>query len=478
MATKKANEDSLDTVEALTTADSMDQGYGSADHGDGADEGVAPFQLSVQIGRPDLTRWLRNIAPENLAIEVERTLAIGTQVVTLMRASSGQEAMDEMFAPVLDKMRTVEGLLGRLVTASDKSQRKGELGERLVMSQLIHAFPNDTFEQTGTQAAQGDIHATLALPNDKLETALVEVKLYTNTVPTKEIEKFRRDLITQEKRFGLFVSLTSNIPNMTGLFDIEETVDYTAIYIPNAGGDGWGVIRGIMLLRSMMILRVQQRSVRLYDARALERSWERIGEELRLFEGTLTTLKDLQNTLSDSRTAVMRSLDEVAWKVRSAEGDLSRSLANLQALITEEFQRLPSTGVPTLPAFLSPDAFRTAFVQLAEKNPKLSDVYHRVLTELEARNLAVSLSDENILDVWLGSDRMVSVATTTAKTARVDIQLFPGKRRISFVPGEISGIKQGVLTMQFGPPRPIDMAERETQFAVFADLLDQLTSPQ
>ena len=56
---------------------------------------------------------------------------------------------------------------------------------------------------------------------------------------------------------------------MTGLFKIEETADYTAIYIPHAGGDGWGVIRGIMLLRSMMILRVQQRSVRLYDARAL-----------------------------------------------------------------------------------------------------------------------------------------------------------------------------------------------------------------
>ena len=177
MATKKANEDSLDTVEDLTTTDSMDQGYGSADHGDGADEGVAPFQLSVQIGRPDLTRWLRNIAPENLAIEVERTLAIGTQVVTLMRASSGQDEMDKMFAPVVDKMRTVEGLLERLVTASDKSQRKGELGERLVMSQLTHAFPNDTFEQTGTQTAQADIHATLALPDDRRETAIVEVKL-------------------------------------------------------------------------------------------------------------------------------------------------------------------------------------------------------------------------------------------------------------------------------------------------------------
>ena len=61
--------------------------------------GGAPFQLSVEIGRPDLTRWLRNIAPENLAFEVERTLAIGNQVVTLMRASSGQEEMDRMFGP-------------------------------------------------------------------------------------------------------------------------------------------------------------------------------------------------------------------------------------------------------------------------------------------------------------------------------------------------------------------------------------------
>ena len=101
MATKKkANEDSAETKAALATIDSADQENGSLDDGDGADAGGAPFQLSVEIGRPDLTRWLRNIAPENLAFEVERTLAIGNQVVTLMRASSGQEEMDRMFKPV------------------------------------------------------------------------------------------------------------------------------------------------------------------------------------------------------------------------------------------------------------------------------------------------------------------------------------------------------------------------------------------
>lgn len=104
MATKKkANKDSAETKAALATIDSADEENGSLEHDDGADAGGAPFQLSVEIGRPDLTRWLRNVAPENLAFEVERTLAIGNQVVTLMRASSGQEEMDRMFKPVVDK---------------------------------------------------------------------------------------------------------------------------------------------------------------------------------------------------------------------------------------------------------------------------------------------------------------------------------------------------------------------------------------
>ena len=83
MATKKkANEDSAKTKAALATIDSAEddsaeEERGSLDDGDGADAGGAPFQLSVEIGRLDLTRWLRNIAPENLAFEVERTLAIG-----------------------------------------------------------------------------------------------------------------------------------------------------------------------------------------------------------------------------------------------------------------------------------------------------------------------------------------------------------------------------------------------------------------
>ena len=78
MATKKkANEDSAETKAALVTIDSADEENGSLDDGDGADADGAPFQLSVKIGRSDLTRWLRNIAPENLAFEVERTLALG-----------------------------------------------------------------------------------------------------------------------------------------------------------------------------------------------------------------------------------------------------------------------------------------------------------------------------------------------------------------------------------------------------------------
>ncbi|MBU6160987.1 MAG: hypothetical protein KGO50_07675 [Myxococcales bacterium] len=88
------------------------------------------FRLAVDIRRPDLIRWLSAVPKENLELEVERTLAVGNQILTFMQASSGQESMERMFGPIVERMDDLSTLIDRLMGAGGKSQQKGVLGNR------------------------------------------------------------------------------------------------------------------------------------------------------------------------------------------------------------------------------------------------------------------------------------------------------------------------------------------------------------
>lgn len=97
--------------------------------------------------------------------------------------------------------------------------QRGQVGEEIVESILRERF-NDVTNMTKTPKS-GDI--TLWIGGRK---TIIEVKNYTNPVPTTGVDKFRRDLSTAGACAGVFISLQSPISGITTDFKIQlEPVD-------------------------------------------------------------------------------------------------------------------------------------------------------------------------------------------------------------------------------------------------------------
>ena len=183
---------------------------------------VPSFKLQVEISQPELAEWLVSIPETELGREVENTLRAGHMVLTMVQAASGEEAMKRFFRPVTESMGELKDTLSTLLTATKKSQKLGELGEEIVNNQLRTAFPMDSFSVVSDTGHQADIHGEFTLTDKEVRTAIIEVKLYTGDVPSKELEKFRKDLKSTGTRYGLMVSLTSRLTGVSGPLCVEE----------------------------------------------------------------------------------------------------------------------------------------------------------------------------------------------------------------------------------------------------------------
>ncbi len=395
--------------------------------------------LNVEITRPDLIAWLATIPPQNLAAEVERTLAAGNLVLTLITASTGEEAMSRFFSPIVTRMTDLDGTIKKLLTSAQTSQRLGEIGETIVAEQLGRAFPNDQFEVTAKRAHEADICATFDVGGGLKQHALVEVKLYTNDVQTKELDKFRSDLASTGQRYGLMVSLSSRLAGVKGPVHLEEGPGYVAVYVPNAGTDGWGVMWGAALLKSIILYRERAAAGRVLPTGAVEQAWRRIEHEVATLGEIIGELRGMKEKINKARDAVLKPLDELSQTILASELRLSAALDRIQARLAEELTALPQTGVPlNLLTAAKPDAVLAALAALGtdKRAPTLAALY--------------TVAQEAGLDIALGAEpgewRLLrdgnEVAVTKASKTRVDLQvpLVPGVP-VTFVPGleEIKG---------------------------------------
>jgi hypothetical protein len=118
-------------------------------------------------------------------------------------------------------------MLNRLVGKTSSSAARGKIGENVVLEWIRNLFPDGVTEADARPQAM-DIRLTIGVIK-----IYIEVKMYSRSVSSKEVDKFKRDLIQSDTRFGIFVSLGQRISKI-GRVLIERVGDKYAIYLPNA----------------------------------------------------------------------------------------------------------------------------------------------------------------------------------------------------------------------------------------------------
>lgn len=136
----------------------------------------------------ETTRWMQTASSEDISLAIE----LGYPSLLKLKSAIQRRDCVQVELPV----------------------RGGQIGEEFVESLLKKRFPN--IANVTKTANSGDL--TLFIQHRKI---IVEIKNYSNNVPSSGVEKFQRDLSTTNACGGVFVSLKSPIAGVTADFTIR-----------------------------------------------------------------------------------------------------------------------------------------------------------------------------------------------------------------------------------------------------------------
>ena len=146
-----------------------------------------------------------------------------------------------------ENIKKIDNMLCDLLNIKNNSSRKGKLGESLAINSLKKKYPDWKIENTTGTAHESDIFAY----SENYGKILYEIKTYSSNVPTKEIQKFKDDMVTTNSKYGIFVSQTSGIVGKK-LIDYEVIDNSILVYISSSGLNGHGIEIGTEFLLSLI----------------------------------------------------------------------------------------------------------------------------------------------------------------------------------------------------------------------------------
>ena len=379
----------------------------------------ANYKLDVEINDADLVEWLETLPEDDRQKEILATLKAGRYVLSLAQGvTSTTDDLKRALRPVFDKMDEVNSTMDTILNATKKSQRLGELGEAIVAKQLQDAFPNDQFRIVSSHGHQADIHADIQVNPEVVERALVEVKLYTGDVPTKELDKFRKDLISTGTKFGVMTSLTSRIMGMQGPIRVEENADYTAIFVSGAGIDGLGTLQAMATLKAIMLYKARTEAAIRITASAIEQAWQRVSREIEEFKAISHSVQSFRRSIQSVQQNIFEQLNKLSDDANRAEIRIQLAVERLTERVTNELKALPeSSQALSLPEVITINDTLVELERLERDKDKRAQNFRSLFEVVQEENLDLSIEDGK----WYLSKNEKILGWTAGTKTRLDL---------------------------------------------------------
>ena len=127
-----------------------------------------------------------------------------------------------------------------------KSVLKGEQGENKLVNILNNVFPSAEIDNVSKTGHCGDV----MLVRDQKDKILLENKVYTENLPTKEVQKFQRD-VHEQRCHGVLLSQTSGICHIENWRIEISSNNNVMIYLHNVQNDPDIIKQAIQLIDSL-----------------------------------------------------------------------------------------------------------------------------------------------------------------------------------------------------------------------------------
>lgn len=256
--------------------------------------------------------WLADLTDDELTVHINAILSLSKRIMEGMTPT-----------PVSPEIKTeLEVIKGMLTVAMPKvlqtqltSSVKGDEGERSADAVILNNFPYIKMKDTSADAKGGDRRLTI-----EDSDIMLEFKHYKNTVPTKEIDKFVRDLKDSNCTIGIFCSIASAIAKKPKNISFEKCGSSVSVYIPFSGETHtkllaiiswaeWYIRSKVHLLESKENMTMIELSLEaLSEVDELNRQLETSIDQMNKSIGQLTSARHASIAILKSRLSVIHKM--------------------------------------------------------------------------------------------------------------------------------------------------------------------------
>ena len=238
----------------------------------------------------------------------------------------------------LEKMAQLNQLVEGLTGVTSNSSLKGQFTEDMIGEYIDHKFPDMTYERTGKIAHHAD--GCLFYPSGC--KALVEIKNYVSVVSTKEVDKFKRDMVETGIEFGLMVSLRTGFVGRKRMayeqFEAGDKV-FHMVFVPAIKEEFGKIEAGVILIERLFSFYQEHRVDRKLD-------WlqDRMVGYLQRIDQVLGRTGQVRGQFLEMERGIRDQMSSFYTGLREFEIDLKREISLIWEEAQTDFDRAGQDG--------------------------------------------------------------------------------------------------------------------------------------
>jgi hypothetical protein len=276
-------------------------------------------KLELTLKDPRAIEIVENVPVKQRDEIIEKYIILGEMVVSHATIGTRKETVEEFFSPLRADIEMIRNQLSLIVPTIATPAKKGQITVETIFNSLKEHFMDDSFEDVSRIGKYTDI---LSTTSDTKTAILIELKDYSGTVPSAEVEKFWRDIERRGTRYGIFVSMRSGISKCSSCISLKTEMNRTAVFVNNSELNWSGhlfayyVVKKIAELESITKKELKGEEISKIIAKVnnhvkeLQENVESIEKIETIADGLRTTCKNRLDDLINFSNALRRTMNQ------------------------------------------------------------------------------------------------------------------------------------------------------------------------
>jgi hypothetical protein len=289
--------------------------------------------LEVSLTDPRAISIIEAIPEERRNEIIEKYIILGEMVISHATIGTRKESVEEFFNPLKTDIETIREQLKLIVPTVAIPSKKGEITVENIFQSFRAHFMDDSFEDVSAISKFTDLVATTS---EAKVPVLIEIKDYKGTVPSPEVEKFWRDMERRNVRYGVFISMRSDITKCSGCLSIKTQMNRTGVFVVNSELNWSGHIFAFYVIKKIAELEALKKKE--FKGEELSKVIIKINKHCLELQKSLETIDNISSIADNLRTTCKNRLDELI--------NLSNSYKRtLNAKVDEVFEEIKKAEI-------------------------------------------------------------------------------------------------------------------------------------